>query len=331
MKEALYYKRLDSNVVQCFLCPRNCTISESNLGFCKVRQNKNGKLIALTYGLPCSISVDPIEKKPLYHFFPGSDILSIATVGCNLDCKFCQNVTISKHKKLTGKQMSPQQVIDLTLSKNCKSIAFTYTEPTIYYEYMLDIAKLAKANNLHTVMISNGYISKEPLQELTKYIDAFNMDLKGFNEDFYKKLCSAQLKPVLETLELIKETGKWLEVTNLIIPGVNDDKITFVNMCEWIRKNLGKETPLHISQFNPEHKLKNLTQTPEKTLLELHSLAKKILDYVYIGNLAVEKENNTYCPSCNKLLIARAYFGIVSNKIREHKCSCNKIIAGHWE
>jgi pyruvate formate lyase activating enzyme len=331
MKEALYYIKLNDGLVQCVLCPKNCIIKTPFFGSCNVRKNVNGELMALNYGLPCSISIDPIEKKPLHHVLPGTETLSIATVGCNLSCSFCQNIDISKPKQILGKKFQPQEVIDLALKKNCQSISFTYTEPTIYYEYMLDIAKLAKANNIRTVVVSNGYINQEPLEELIPFIDAFNIDLKAFSNEFYKKQCSATLEPVLETLKTIYKQKRWLEITNLIIPELNDSKINFAEMCSWIKNNLDKSVPLHISKFHPMHKLKKHPSTPDKMLFEFYKIAKEILDHVYIGNLAVDKENNTYCPGCSKLLVGRAYFGIVSNKIKANSCLCGKNVPGYWE
>ena len=320
--EALYYEKN-----QCHLCPRNCLILEGKTGFCRVRKNINGKLVSLVYAKPCSIHIDPIEKKPLYHFLPGSDTFSIGTVGCNLTCKHCQNWQISQAQPTDEEEFTPEQVTEE--AKNCQSISYTYTEPTIFYEYVLATAKLTKLKN---IIVTNGYINPEPLKELCQHIDAANVDLKAFSEEFYQKICGASLQPVLESLKIIQAAGVWLEITNLIIPGYNDDMLVFEKMCFWIRENLGQDVPLHISRFSPCFQLLDTKPTPEKTLINAYQIAKKYLNYVYLGNLRVEKEDNTYCPSCNELLIERKGFRIIENKIVNGVCShCQQEIKGVWK
>ncbi len=321
MKEALYYTNYKGKV-KCFLCPNNCVISKSRYGKCKTRKNVKGKLIPTTYGKPCSISIDPIEKKPLFHFLPGEKVFSLSTTGCNLHCKFCQNWEISQARleEVPFKELSPEEVI-----KKCKSkiIAYTYTEPTVYYEYVLDCAKLAKKKRIKNVTVTNGYINIKPLRRLYKYIDAANVDLKSFDNSFYKKYCGAQLEPVLESIKEIHKKS-WLEVTNLIIPGYNDDREKIKEMCEWL-KELDSSIPLHFSRYFPCYKLK-AKPTPEKTLLDAYNIAKEVgLKYVYLGNMVLN--NDTLCPDCGKVLIKRYNNLLVSEK---KKCKCGYCLEGRF-
>jgi len=285
MREALFYKKLKDKKVQCFLCPHNCIISPSKRGICNVRENNNGILYSLTYGEPCTINIDPIEKKPIYNFLPGTKTLTIATMGCNLSCKQCQNYHISKTEIFTQPFVPPEKIIELALKNKTPSISYSYTEPTIFYEYMLDIAKLAKKNKIKNILVSNGYISQKPLKELCKYIDAANIDLKAFTDEFYKKTCKASLKPVLETLKTLKKEKVHLEITNLIIPTLNDNLKDIEKMCIWIKENLGKDTPLHFSKFFPMYQLKDIPQTPLSTLEKVKKIADKYLSHVYLGNI----------------------------------------------
>src|SRR3989344_3565942 len=283
MKEALYYKKLTDKKVKCILCPHFCLLAENKKGLCRVRKNINGKLYTLVYNKPCAVHIDPIEKKPLFHFLPSSKSLSVSTYGCNLFCLNCQNFEISKEfKEINLKEVKSKEIIDLAIKNNCKSISYTYTEPTIFYEYMLDIAKLAKKSKLKNVIVSNGYINETPLKDLIPYIDAANIDLKSFNEKFYIKNCNAKLQPVLNTLKILKKSDRWIEITHLVIPGLNDNQKEVEKMCIWIKKNLGN-IPLHFSRFYPYYKLDYIQETPIATLKKLSNIAKKYLDYVYIG------------------------------------------------
>jgi pyruvate formate lyase activating enzyme len=334
MKEALYYKRLKDKIVRCELCPRGCVIKENRYGNCGVRQNKKGKLYSLVYGKPCSRAIDPIEKKPLFHFLPGSMSYSIATVGCNFHCLFCQNYTISQAKpdEIPSMNLQSEEVVKEAIKNNCKSIAYTYTEPTIFYEYMIDIAKIAKKKGLKNVIVSNGFINEEPLKELCKYIDAANIDLKG-NDRFYKEMTGGGfLKPILKNLKILKENNVWLEITNLIIPGYNDNEKEIKKICLWIKENLGEEVPLHFSRFFPYYRLTDIKPTPQETLEKVKKTAEKIgLKYVYIGNISVDKAENTYCPKCKRLLVERHGFGVLRNEIKNDKCSGGTKIAGIWD
>ncbi len=287
MKEALFYDKLESGKVKCTLCPKGCVIDDSKTGSCDVRQNINGKLYSLVYEKPVAIHLDPIEKKPLYHFYPGSTILSIGTYGCNLDCKFCQNYDLSQEFETSHFQfidnVAPEEIIKTCLEKNYKFVAFTYNEPTIFYEYMLDVAKLCKANGIKTVSVSNGQINEKPLRQLINYIDAFNIDLKAFNDDFYKKICNGDLETTKNTLKIIVEEKKHLEVTFLLIEKFNDDENEFRQMCGFI-KSLGDNVVFHISRSFPRYKLKHGI-TPIDLLKRFEKIAKEYIKYVYVGNV----------------------------------------------
>jgi len=303
-------------------------------GFCRVREAKGGKLYTLVYGNPCSYHIDPIEKKPLYHMLPATSIFSIATAGCNLRCKFCQNWTISQRapEETDNIKMSPEEVVQQALKNNCTSIAYTYSEPIIFYEYMIDTAKLAKEKGLKNVMVTAGYINEEPLRELCQYIDAANVDLKGFDKKYLRKICGQELPALLEALAIFKEEGVHLEITNLIVPSLNDDMQTIEKMCLWIRDNLGPDTPLHFSRFTPMYKLRNLHLTPVATLEEARAVALKAgLKFVYIGNVPGHPAESTLCPDCQAALIKRAGYRIRENNVVEGKCKfCSREIPGIW-
>ncbi|MEM7816431.1 MAG: AmmeMemoRadiSam system radical SAM enzyme [Candidatus Aenigmatarchaeota archaeon] len=322
-------------IVKCELCPKGCRLDEGERGDCKIRVNLGGKLIALTYSRPCAIHIDPIEKKPLFHFYPGSPILSIATVGCNLHCKNCQNWEISQAypEDVPAYKLTPQDIVNLTLKENCSMIAYTYTEPLAYYEYTLDTSVLAKEYGLKNVLVSAGYLNKEPLKRLYKFIDAANIDLKFFDNEMYRKITTANLEPVLESLILAKEMGVWLEITHLVIPTINDDFSIIEKMCIWIKNNLGEDVPLHFSRFYPQYLFKNLPPTPTETLRKAKKIATDIgLNYVYIGNVWGEGED-TYCPFDGKLLIRRFGFSIEEYNLKENGiCKfCGNRIAGRWK
>lgn len=287
MKEASYYISEKDNKVKCILCPHNCLISENKTGVCGVRENIDGKLYALTYSKPVAIHLDPIEKKPLYHFHPGSEILSIGTYGCNLSCKFCQNYDISqefdKGDITSIKKVSPEEIADICIRRNYKFVAFTYNEPTIFFEYMLDVAELCKSKGIKTVSVSNGQINEEPLKELIKYIDAFNIDLKSYDEDFYRKICGGDIETTKNTIRIITEYKKHLEVTLLLIEGLNDDVEKFNEMCRFL-SYLDKNIVLHISRAFPRYKLE-FNPTPISLINKFQSIAKSYLNYVYAGNV----------------------------------------------
>jgi pyruvate formate lyase activating enzyme len=333
--KAKYWRALEDDVVQCQLCPNLCILPNLARGKCGVRININGELYSLVYGKPVAVHIDPIEKKPLSHFLPGTPVFSIATAGCNLGCIFCQNWQISqvKPEEADHYNLSPEQVVALAVSYECPSIAYTYTEPTIFYEYMLDTAKLAKKAGIKNVMHSCGYINPKPLKELLKYMDAANIDLKGFSEEYYEEMCFGRLEPVLTTLKTVREEGVWLEITNLIVPGKNDDPKMIRKMVKWIKKNLGPDVPLYFAAFHPHYKLKGVPPSPVKTLEMAYKIAREEgLNYVYIGNVYGHMTENTYCPRCGKVVIKRLGYKILENNLKNGRCKfCGEKIPGVWK
>lgn len=296
LKQASFYEKLKDLVVQCNLCPRRCVILPGKRGYCGVRENSEGTLYSLSYGKLVAVHIDPIEKKPLFHFLPSTTAFSIATAGCNLKCKFCQNWEISQAKPEDIKYtyLDPQELIEKVIASGCPTIAYTYTEPTIFYEYMLEIAKLAKEHGIRNVMHSNGYINEEPLRELAKYLDAANIDLKGFNDEYYGKLTEGKVSPVLNTLKVLREEGVHLEITNLILYGYNDDEDSIIKMCFWIKENLGDDTPIHFSRAFPMYKLLSIAPTPVETLERARKIAQDLgLKYVFVGNVGGHSAEDT--------------------------------------
>jgi len=335
LKEAMFYEKLSGNRVQCQICPRRCVIPEGERGFCRNRENRGGTLYSLVYGKPCTVNMTVPEKGPLYHFIPGHKRLALATVSCNLRCKYCQNWQISQMsvEEVSHYDLSPEEAVDLALREGAKSVSFTYTEPTAFYEYMYDIAKLAKERGLRTSIISNGFINPDPLRELLEVLDAVKIDLKGFSEEFYAEVSSACLEPVLTSLKTVKEAGVHLEIVNLVVPTLNDDPETIRAMCQWIVENLGEDVPLHFNRFFPNYRLTNLPPTPIVTLEMARQIALDVgLKYVYIGNVPGHEADNTYCPKCGKRLIRRAYLAILENNVVGGRCKfCGERIPGIWE
>ena len=331
MKKARFWEPLEKNIAKCELCPRFCTIKPNQSGFCGARKNIDGKLFSLNYARPVSIAIDPIEKKPLFHFLPGSSVLSFGTYGCNLACLNCQNYDISMVRdRQPAQEVSPQKIIELALANKCEGIAYTYNEPTIFYEYMLACAKLARKNHLKNILVSNGFINPEPLKKLCSYLDAANIDLKSFDDSFYKKICQGRLEPIKECLKILKENKVWLEITNLVIPSLNDSPKEIEKLSIWISETLGRDVPLHFSRFFPLYKLEDKQITPQQTLEESKKIADKHLNYVYVGNLRTELEN-TLCPNCKKPLITREGYSIQENNLKKGKCKfCAHEIAGVW-
>jgi len=319
--------------IRCDLCPRGCLIGEGQVGFCFIRKNIGGTLYSLGYARPVAVNVDPIEKKPLFHFLPGTPILSLGTVGCNLGCMFCQNWDISKARfnEKNSIYLPPEEVVKLAIKYNCPSIAFTYNEPTIFAEYVVDTAIIAKQHGIKIVMVSNGYISKDAFYDVYKYVDAANIDLKSIREDFYKKITLSHLEPVKETLIRIKELGTvWLEITNLVIPTLNDSEEEFYELSEWILNNLGDNVPLHFTAFHPDYKLLDKPKTPPQTLINARRISQEVgLKYVYTGNVWYDEGSTTFCPNCKKPLIKRNWHEIEFNKLKNGVCPyCNHKIDG---
>ncbi len=335
LREALFYQKLENKKVKCQLCPRYCVISPGRRGYCRVRENQGGSLFAVSYAKPVAVHLDPIEKKPLFHFLPSQTAFSVATAGCNLDCKFCQNWEISQGRpeELRFTALSPEQLVDKALASGAPVLAYTYTEPTVFYEYMLDTCRIARLRGLKNVMHSNGYINEEPLRKLAKFLDAANVDLKGFKEEYYAKICEGSLAPVLKSLKILKEEGVHIEITNLVLSGFNDDSDSIAKMCLWIKDNLGADTPLHFSRFFPMYKLLGLNPTSVETLETARKIALDCgLKYVYIGNVPGHIAENTYCPKCKKAVIKRAGYMVEEVDLAQGRCKfCQEKIGGVWQ
>lgn len=331
MKEAQFYTSIQNQTLRCDLCPWYCILKPGQTGNCKVRSNENGILVTHVYNKVAAFGIDPIEKKPLYHFYPGKQILSIGEVGCNLHCSFCQNHRISQcfAEEFAGFQetTSTQLVAKALKTPRNIGIAFTYNEPFTFYEFMLETAQLAHENGLKNVVVSNGYINPEPLKNLLPAIDAFNIDLKAFTEEFYRKQTKGMLAPVLETLKIIAKSPAHLEITNLVIPELNDDEAEFEKMMIWIAAELGNDVPLHLSRYFPQYKL-DIQPTSLKKLENLYALAKKYLQYVYLGNVNEIERSSTYCPNCGKLLVERNHYNTsVIGINKDNKCKfCGTMI-----
>lgn len=333
-KEAALYERLPDKQVQCFLCNHLCKIADSKYGFCGVRQNIDGRLYTQVYCEAIANHVDPIEKKPLYHFFPGSSAYSIATIGCNFRCPFCQNWQISQASKrqgedLGGYELKPEEVVREAKRYRCMSISYTYTEPTIFFEYAYDTARLAKKEGLYNNFVTNGYMTKEALDTIKPYLDAANVDLKFFKEETYKKICGAHLEPVLDSIRYMKKLGIWVEVTTLVVPGLNDTDEELKDIARFIAE-VGIEIPWHISRFHPDYKYTDSEPTPINILKKAKEIAEEAgLRYVYLGN--VLEDTTTYCNNCGEPLIIRGYLYTLSSKLDGNKCpKCKTIIEGRF-
>jgi len=322
--------------VQCELCPKMCIIGPGQSGECRVRINIDGVLRTVVYGFPCSLNpYDPVEKKPLFHFLPGTRILSLATVGCNLHCLNCQNWDISQAnpEDKPAAFLPPEGVVRFAKKHHYPSIAYTYSEPIIFYEYTYDTAKLARAEGIRSVLVTAGYINEEPWKRLLEVVDAANIDLKGITNDFYVRVCSGTLKPVQDALVLAKASGILVEVTNLVIPTLNDKPEQIRKLARWVKENLGSETPLHFSGFHPQYKMRHLPPTSLKTLERAREIAiNEGLYYVYIGNVRSKEGENTYCPDCKSLLVERVGYTILQNQLKDGRCpDCGKEIYGVWK
>ena len=332
--EALYYVTTPKGL-KCQLCPNNCIIKEGEESDCRTRINKNGILECIAYGNPCAVHIDPVEKKPLYHFLPSSKTLSIATAGCNLACLNCQNWEISQTSpaKTRNYKLMPEDVVKKCLENDCLSIAYTYSDPVVFYEYVLDTAKIARQEHIKNIIVSAGYIYEKPLREWCNYIDAANIDLKSFSNDIYEMLSAGTLEPVLNTLRILKEEEVWLEITNLIVPSWTDDLDMIKKMCDWLYDNEFENTPLHFSRFFPHYKLTDLPPTPVEILLKAKQIAKESgLNFVYIGNAPETGSCITNCPNCNTILIERIGYSIQQMKLSNNCCpECGIFIHGIWE
>lgn len=330
-----YQNTLNDNITQCTICPRNCKLKEGQSGFCQIRKNVGGNITLTTYGYNTGLAIDPIEKKPLYHFYPKSNVLSFGTLGCNMGCLFCQNWRTTKpqedayQSELTHAE--PAKIAEIADKMGCKSVAFTYNDPVIFFEYAVDTAKICRDRGIKTVAVTAGYINPEPRKEFFTYMDAANIDLKAFSEDFYKKNCLTHIEPILDTIKYVKnETNCWLELTTLLIEGENDSDEELKKECEWIVKNLGPDVPLHFSAFHPDYKFMNKCQTSLATLLRAYEIAQKAgIRYVYTGNVLDTATSTTYCHGCSKPVIIRRGYEIIENSLHEGHCKfCGAKCAG---
>jgi pyruvate formate lyase activating enzyme len=333
MKEARFYEKLDGKKVRCRLCFHECLIREGNRGICGVRENRGGVLFSLVYGKSISEAVDPIEKKPLFHFLPGTRTFSVATVGCNFKCLHCQNYSISQapgdQAEIPGERLTPERIVSLAQQTGCQSIAYTYTEPTIFLEYAMDTAKLGNLGGLKNVFVTNGYITPEALRTMRPYLDGANIDLKAFSDEFYRKVCGARLQPVLDSIRLYKELGIWIEVTTLVIPNHNDSEDELRKIARFVCET-DPGIPWHVTQFYPTHRLRDQPRTPVRILERAREIGIETgLKYVYQGNVPGAGGENTHCPGCDKLLIERLGYRIQSYFVEEGRCpACGELIDG---
>lgn len=333
MKEAMLYRRLDQDRVHCFLCSQHCRIEPGEIGKCGVRQNRDGKLFSLVYGKLIARHVDPVEKKPLFHFLPGTTSYSIATVGCNFECAFCQNADISQPPRISGgiygRSQTAREVADQAQKEGCASISYTYTEPTVFMEFALDVAALAKERGLENIFVTNGYMTREALDAAAPLLGAANVDLKSFNDAFYREKCGAGLKPVLMTLERMKQKSIWLEVTTLVIPGFNDGEAELKQIAQFLA-GLGAETPWHVSRFYPAYNMMDVRPTPVETIRRARRIGLEAgLRYVYTGNVPGDDGENTFCHSCGALLIGRIGYSIKKHNLERGVCAkCGTAPAG---
>ncbi len=333
--EAAYYKKLANKEISCELCPRECRVGNRERGYCGVRENREGTYYTLVYSRACSANVDPIEKKPFFHFLPGTKAFSIATAGCNLNCKFCQNWEISqvRPEQINSFNLPPEKVAQYAVDSGSRSIAYTYSEPVVFYEYMLDCAKAGRKKNIKSVVVSAGYIKKEPLLELCRNVDAIKIDFKGFTEKYYQDVCHGELRPIMDTLLELGKSGIWYEMVYLMLPTLNDNPREIGQMCDWIVKDLGVDVPIHFTRFYPMYLLKNLPSTPVSSLEQAKKIADQSgLKFVYIGNVPGHRAESTYCPRCKKKLIDRTGYSINEMNLKEGKCKfCSEVIPGVWK
>ncbi len=331
---ALFYECLEGKQIICRLCPRECCVADQERGYCGVRENQGGKYFTLVHSRLCAVHVDPIEKKPLYHFLPGTTALSLATAGCNMECRFCQNWQISQFRpeQVNATDAPPTSLLRAAREHQVQSIAYTYSEPTVFYEYILDTARLTAPKGIRNVVISNGYISEPPLRQLAPFLAAYKVDLKGFSDQFYRTQCNATCQRVLDTLVLLRRLELWFEIVILIIPTLNDDETTNRLMFKWIVAELGPDIPIHLSRFHPTYKIRNLPRTPVSTLERIYNYAREAgLNYVYLGNTPGHKSESTYCPSCGSCVIERFGYVIGKTKLIAGACeSCGFQIPGVW-
>ncbi|MBN2206599.1 MAG: AmmeMemoRadiSam system radical SAM enzyme [Candidatus Aminicenantes bacterium] len=332
--EARYYRKLPDREVECVLCPRNCRLGDKERGYCGVRENRDGRYVTLVYGKACAANVDPIEKKPFFHFRPGTTSFSIASAGCNVNCRFCQNWEISqvRPEQVRHSDLLPEAVVAAALRTGCASIAYTYSEPVVFYEYMYDTAVAARRRGLKSAVVTGGHINREPLEALLEVVDAVKVDLKAFRDGFYREYVRGELKPVLEAIRTIAAGKVWLEIVYLVIPTLNDDPAEIRDMARWVREAAGPDVPVHFSRFQPMYMMKNLPPTPVSTLEKARAVAlEEGLRFVYIGNVPGHAAENTVCPGCGRTLIERYVFDIRRLDLKDGRCPyCRTAIPGVW-
>ena len=332
---AARFWREDGGRLRCTLCPRGCRLGDGQTGFCGARRSAAGRLVSLVYGRPASVALDPIEKKPLYHFYPGSRILSLGTVGCNLACRFCQNASLSRARAVdvVATFLPPDDVAGIAVREGARSVAFTYNEPTIFAEYAIDVARACRAAGVATVMVTNGYVTPEAVAEIYPFIDGANVDLKSFSEEFYRRMTSAHLAPVLAALEAMRAAGTWLELTWLLIPGANDGDDEIARACDWVLGHLGDEVPMHFSAFHPDHLLTDRPATSREALARARRVAQgRGLKHVYCGNILDEEMHTTTCPGCGEALIRRTQFAVSESRLGpDGRCPCGRALAGRFD
>jgi pyruvate formate lyase activating enzyme len=332
--QAMFWEALSDQQVRCVLCPRECIVAHDERGYCGVRENQGGRYQTLVYGALCSANVDPIEKKPLFHYLPGTTAFSVATAGCNMECKFCQNWQISQYRpeQVESVEVPPARLVEMCRARGSPTLAYTYTEPVVFYEYVHDTAALARQAGIGSVIISNGFIQEKPLRQLCQHLTGVKIDFKAFSERFYRELCSGELKPVLATLETLKDIGIWFELVVLIVPGQNDSSQEIEQMSRWVVRHLGPDVPMHFTRFHPTYRLTNLPPTPVSTLETCRKIALDAgVHYVYAGNVPMHPGENTYCHNCQTELIRRIGFVVKFNRVADGKCyKCGATIPGVW-
>lgn len=333
-EEARYYKKLPDMEVECELCPKKCVVGDTERGYCGVRENRKGKYLTLVYGKPCSVNVDPIEKKPFFHFLPGTSAFSLATAGCNVNCKFCQNWEISqvRPEQVSSIDLPPSRVVHYARQYGCSSISYTYSEPVIFFEYMFDCSVEARKIGVKNTVVTNAYIQLKPLEDLCKVVNAIKVDLKAFRESFYKDIVKGELKPVLDSIKKIYEMGVWLEIVYLVIPGFNDFPEDIKKMAKWFRAEVSEFVPIHFTRFHPMYLMRNIPPTPVKTLEDLRKIAMdEGLKYVYVGNVPGHEGESTYCHFCKKVIIKRRGYSILEYNLKGNKCKfCGAKIPGFF-
>jgi len=333
--EAQFYEKLPNKKTRCKLCPRECVIDDRERGYCGVRENRGGSYYTLVHSRVCAAHIDPIEKKPFFHFYPGTLAFSVATAGCNVNCKFCQNWDISQSRpeQVRNTYLPPKDLASLAQQNRCPSIAYTYSEPVVFYEYMRDAADAGHALGIKSVVVTGGYIQQDPLKKLCQGVDAIKVDLKAFSEKYFKEVVNGELKPVLEALVTMRKLGMWSEIVYLVVPTLNDSDAEFRALAQWVKSNLGVEVPLHFSRFYPQYLLKNLPPTPLETLERAKAIADaEGIHYVYLGNIPGHPAESTYCPKCRRVVIGRIGFTVTEMHLRKGKCEyCQQAIAGVWQ